>query len=148
MRVMTRSQLSATAKQNKNTKRLSGCEIDLSSEAIREVQSGEVCLRNILDLLDAGSPWFTVEGADLKVQQLYAQWETYIYGMASCTGIFGYQWPTTLEAIVGFTLSKSTSASASSRGAYGRPHGRQEDAGQGDADGLLEGMEGRRGDVL
>ena len=60
----------------------------------------------------------------------------------------GYRWPSMLEAIVGSTLSKSTSASAPARGAYGRPHGRQEDAGQGVEDGLLEGMEGRRGDVL
>ena len=40
---------------------------------------GEVCLRTILVLLDAGSekpPWSTVEGADLEVQHLYAQWET------------------------------------------------------------------------
>ena len=40
---------------------------------------GEVCLRTILHLLDDGSekpPWSTVEGADLEVQQLYAQWET------------------------------------------------------------------------
>ena len=44
--------------------------------------------------------------------------------------------------------AKSTSALASARGAYGRPHGRQEDVGQCDEDGLLEGMEGRRGDVL
>ena len=55
VRVMTRSQLSATAKQEENTKRLPGCEIDLSPEAIREAQRGEVCLRTILDLLDAGS---------------------------------------------------------------------------------------------
>ena len=51
------------------------------------------------------------------------------------------------EAIVGSTLSKSISASAPARGAYGRPHGRQEDAGQLDEDGLLERMEGRRDDV-
>ena len=56
--------------------------------------------------------------------------------------------PSTLEAIIGSTLSKSTSASVPARGAYGRPHGRQEDAGQGDEDGLLKEMEGRRGDVL
>ena len=73
MRVMTRSQLSATAKQKENTKRLPGCEIDLSPEAIREAQRAEVCLRTIIDLLDAGSekpPWSTVEGADLEIQQL------------------------------------------------------------------------------
>ena len=60
----------------------------------------------------------------------------------------GYRWPSTLEAIVGSTLSKSTSTSAPECGAYGRPHGRQEDAGQGDEDGLLKGMEGLCGDVL
>ena len=79
VRVMTRGQLSATAKQEENTKRLPECEIDLSPEAIREAQRGEVCLQTILDLLDAESekpPWSTVEGADLKVQQLYAQWQT------------------------------------------------------------------------
>ena len=79
VRVMTRSQLSATAMQEENTKRLPECEIDLSPEAIREVQRGEVCLRTILDLLDAGSekpPWSTVEGADLEVQQRHAQWKT------------------------------------------------------------------------
>ena len=37
------------------------------------------------------------------------------------------------------TLSKSTSASAPARGAYGRPHGRQEDAGQGNEDGFWRG---------
>ena len=76
VRVIMRSQLLATAKQEEKTKRLPGCEIDLSPEAIREAQRGEVCLRTILDLLDAGSekpPWSTVEGADLEVQQLYAQ---------------------------------------------------------------------------
>ena len=65
---MTRRQLSHAAKQEENTKRLPGCEIDLSPKAIREAQRGEVCLRTILDLLDAGSekpPWFTVEGADV-----------------------------------------------------------------------------------
>ena len=31
---------------------------------------------------------------------------------------------------------------------HGRPHGCQEDAGQGDEDGLLEGKESRRGDIL
>ena len=51
----------------------------------------------------------------------------------------GYRWPSTLEAIVGFTLSKSTSASVPARAAYGRPHGRQHNAGQDDEDGLLEG---------
>ena len=56
--------------------------------------------------------------------------------------------PSTLEAIVGSTLSMSTSASAPACGAYDRPHGRQEDAGQGDKDVLLEGTEGRRGDIL
>ena len=79
VRVMTRCQLSATAKQEENTKRFPGCEIDLSPEGIREAERGEVCLQTILDQLDAGSekpPWSTVEGADLKVQQLYAQWET------------------------------------------------------------------------
>ena len=40
--------------------------------------------------------------------------------------------------------SKRTSASAPARWAYGRPHERQEVAEQGDEDGLLEGMEGRR----
>ena len=59
-----------------------------------------------------------------------------------------YRWPSTLKAIVGSTLSKSTSTSAPARGAYDRPHGRQEDAEQGDEDGLWEGMERRRGDVL
>ena len=65
--------------QEKNTKRLPGCEIDFSPEAIRENQMSEVCLRTILDLLDAGSekpPWSTVERADVEVQQLYAQCET------------------------------------------------------------------------
>ena len=79
VRVMTRRQLSATAKQGENTKRHPECEMDLSPEAIREAQMGEVCLRTILDLLDAGSEkpsWSTAEGADLEVQQLYAQWET------------------------------------------------------------------------
>ena len=79
VRVVTKRQLSATVKQEENTKRLPGCEIDLSPEAIRDAQRGKVCLRTILDLLDAGSkkpPWSTVEGADLEVQQLYAQWET------------------------------------------------------------------------
>ena len=75
VRVMTSSQLWAAAKQEENTKRLPGCEIDLSPEAIREAQRNEVCLRTILDLLDAGSEkqrWSTVEGADLEVQHLYA----------------------------------------------------------------------------
>ena len=79
VRVMTRRQLSATAYEGENTKRHPGCEIDLSPEAIREAQSGEVRLLTILDLLDAASekpPWSTVEGADLEVLQLYAQWET------------------------------------------------------------------------
>ena len=60
----------------------------------------------------------------------------------------GYRWSSTLEVIVGSTLCKSTSASAPAFRAYGGPHGRQEDAGQGDEDGLLERMESRRGDVL
>ena len=71
VRVMTRRQLSATAKQKENTKRLPECEIYLSLKAIREAQRGEVCPRTILDLLDTGSekpPWSTVEGADLEVQ--------------------------------------------------------------------------------
>ena len=64
---------------DENIKRLPGCEIDLSPEAIRGAQRGEVCLRTILDLLDVGSEkpsWSTVKGADLEVQQLYAQWKT------------------------------------------------------------------------
>ena len=51
---------------------------DLSPDAIREAQRTEVYLRTIMDLLDKGTekpPWATVEGADLEVQQLYAQWE-------------------------------------------------------------------------
>ena len=79
MRVMTRRQLSTTAKPEENTKRIAECEIDLSTEAMREAQRGEVCLKTILDLLDAGPekpPLSTVEGADLQIQQLYAQWET------------------------------------------------------------------------
>ena len=47
VRVMTRSQLSVAAKQEENTKGLPGCEIDLSPEAIREAQRGEVYLRTI-----------------------------------------------------------------------------------------------------
>ena len=62
--------------------------------------------------------------------------------------LLGYRWPSTLEAIVGSTLSKTTSASAPACGAYGRPHRRQEDAGQGGEDGLLVEMEGGRGDDL
>ena len=45
---------------------------------IREAQRAEVYPRTFMDLLDAGTekpPWATVKGADLKVQQLYAQWE-------------------------------------------------------------------------
>ena len=75
---MTRRQLSTTAKLEEKTKRVSGCEMDLSPEAIREAQSGEVCLRSILDLQDAGyekPPWSTVEGVDFEIQQLYTQWE-------------------------------------------------------------------------
>ena len=63
-----------------------GC--NLSPEAIRVAQRGEVYLRTIMDLLDAGTekpPWATVEGADLEVQQFYDQWKT--LRMASCTGI-------------------------------------------------------------
>ena len=90
VRVMTRRQLSTTAKPEENTKRFAGCEIDLSPEALREAQRGLVCLKTILDLLEAGlekPPWSTVEGADLEIQQLYAQWETYSYRTASCTEI-------------------------------------------------------------
>ena len=51
---------------------------DLLPEAISVAQRGEVCLRTIMDLLDAGTekpPWATVEGADREVQQLYTQWQ-------------------------------------------------------------------------
>ena len=71
--MITRCQLSTTTQLEEKTKRISGCEIDRSPEAIREAQRGEVCLRTILDLLDAGSekpPWSTAQGADM-----YAQWE-------------------------------------------------------------------------
>ena len=63
VRVMTRRQLTAATKQEETIKRIPGCEIDLSPEAIRKAQRGEICLRTILDLLDAGSekrhgpPW-------------------------------------------------------------------------------------------
>ena len=70
---MTRRQLSATAKVEEKEKVISKCEMDLSSDAIREAQMGEVYLRTIIDLLDAGTekpPRATVEGADLEVQQL------------------------------------------------------------------------------
>ena len=75
VRVMTRRQLSTTAKPEKNAKRIAGCEIDFSPEAMREAQRVKVCLKTIFDLLDAGlekPPWSTVEGADLEIQQ----WET------------------------------------------------------------------------
>ena len=55
--------------------------MDLSPDAIREAQRGEVYLQIIMDLLDAENekpPWSTAEGADLEVkevQQLYDQWE-------------------------------------------------------------------------
>ena len=60
VRVMTRRQLSTTAKPEKNTKRIAGSDIDVSPEAMREAQRGDVCLQTILDLSDAGPekpPW-------------------------------------------------------------------------------------------
>ena len=53
--------------------------MDLTSDAIREAQGAELYLWTIMDLLDVETekpPWATVEGADLELQQLYAQWET------------------------------------------------------------------------
>ena len=63
--VMTRGQLSSTAKLEVKNIRISKCEIDLSPDAIREVQRAESYLRTIMDLLDAGAekpPWAPVEG--------------------------------------------------------------------------------------
>ena len=78
VRVITRRHLSSTAKLEEKTIRISKCDIDLSLYVIRAAQKGEIYLRTIIDLLDPGTdkpPWVTVEGADLEVQQLYAQWE-------------------------------------------------------------------------
>ena len=78
VRVMTRRQLSATAKLEEKTKGISKYEMDLSTDAIREVQRAEIYLQTIMDPLDAGTekpPWATVDGADLDIQQLYAEWK-------------------------------------------------------------------------
>ena len=78
--VIARRQLSAAPKLEEKTKGISRCGMDLSSKAIRVAQRGDVYLRTIMDLLDAGTekpPWSTVEVADLEVQQLYAQWEAF-----------------------------------------------------------------------
>ena len=90
VQVMTRRQLSAAAKQDEITKRHPGCGIDLSPEAIKEAQRGKVCLRTILDLLDAElekPPWFTVEGADWILNSCTLSGRPYSYRMASCTEI-------------------------------------------------------------
>ena len=50
--------------------------------------------------------------------------------------------PGTLQAFVDSALSKGDAASALACRVYGRPYGRQENTGQGDENGLLEGMEG------
>ena len=67
---MTRRQLSA--KLDAKTTGITKFGWNLSPEAIRAAQMGEVYLRTVMDLLDAGSE-STVEGADPVVQHLYAQ---------------------------------------------------------------------------
>ena len=80
VRVMTtRRQLSFTAKLEEKTRRISQCEIDLSPDAIREAPRVEIDSRTIMYLLDEEAkkpPWAALEGANLEVQRLYAQWET------------------------------------------------------------------------
>ena len=50
--------------------------------------------------------------------------------------------PGTLKAVVGSALSKAKAVSALACRAYGWPYGRQENTGQGEENGLLEGMDG------
>ena len=52
--------------------------------------------------------------------------------------IYGNRRPSALEAAVGSTFCEGTTASAPACGAYGRPHGSQNDTGPGDDDGQLE----------
>ena len=121
--------------------------MDLSPDAIREVQRAEIYLRTIMDILDARTrkpPWTTVEGADLEVQQLYAQLEA-VAGWHLVQEFYGNRQPSALEAAAGSAFSEGATASAPACGAYGRSHGSQRDTGPGDEDDLLEGW---RADVV
>ena len=53
--VMTRRQLSSTAKLDEKTKAISKCEMNLPPDAIREAQRAEVYLLTFVDLLNAGT---------------------------------------------------------------------------------------------
>ena len=61
---------------------------------------------------------------------------------------YGNRRPSVLEAAAGSVFSEGAAASAPACGAYGRSHGIQKDTGPDNEDGLLEGLEVRRGTVL
>ena len=60
----------------------------------------------------------------------------------------GNRRPSAMETAAGSALAEGAAASASACGADGRPHGSKKNTRPGDVDGLLEGLEGRRGAIL
>ena len=56
--------------------------------------------------------------------------------------------PSALAAAAGSAFSAEAVVSSPACGTYGRSHGSQKDIEPGDEDGLLEGLEGRRGAVV
>ena len=151
VRVMTRGQQWATAKLEEKKKVISKREMDLSPGAIRDAPRAEGYLQTIMDLLDTGDenpPWSAVEGADLNVQQLYSQWEALqLLDGVLYRNFLGtdrqVRWrqlliPRWIRAPLLQHLHVGTTAI----------HMGVKNTGQGDEDGLLEGLEGRRGTVL
>ena len=151
VRVMTRHQLSATAKLEE---RQNG--FPSAKWIYRQTQSEK--LKGLKYTCGSSLIYWTQE----PKSRHGPQWRERTWRYNSCTlngsitakewhlvhEFYGNRRPNALEAAAGSAFSKGAAAAAPACGAYDRSHGSQKDTGPGDEDGLLEGLKVRRGAVL